>query len=96
MCQVRRRQVQERGWSYGVHLVPDRLELTSTEYGFGQLHLQRWLFWAEWRDMRGVRRRQVQELGWRCELQHLPGKLELTRAEHSFEQLHLQRRMVGG
>jgi len=96
LFQVRRRQVQERGWIYGLQQLPDRLDLTRTEYGFGQLHLQRWLFWAEWRDMRGVRRRQVQELGWRCELQHLPDKLELTRAEHSFEQLHLQRRMVGG
>ena len=95
MFQVRRRQVQERGWSYRVQQLPGGLELTRTEYGFGQLHLQRWLFWAEWRDMRDVRFRQVQERGWIYRVQQLPGELELVCAEHGFGRLHLQRWLVG-
>jgi hypothetical protein len=78
-----------------VQKLPSGLELTRTEYGFGQLHLQRWLFWAEWRDMHGVRRRQVQERGWIYQLQQLPGKLELAYAEYGFGQLHLQCGLVG-
>ena len=95
MFQVRRRQVQERNWIYRVHQLPGRLELTSTEYDFGQLHLQRWLFWAEWRDMHVVRFRQVQELGWIYELQELPGGLELASAEYGFGRLRLQGWLVG-
>ena len=95
MFQVRRRQVQGRNWIYRVQQLPDRLELTSTEYGFGQLHLQRWLVWAEWRDMRDVRLRQVQERGWIYRLQQLPGGLELASAEYGFGRLHLQGWLVG-
>jgi hypothetical protein len=95
MFPVRRRQVQERGWSYRVQQLPGGLELTRTEYGFGQLHVQRWLFWAEWRDMRGVRFRQVQERGWIYRVQQLPGELELACAEHGFGRLHLQGWLVG-
>ena len=75
--------------------LPDRLELTSTEYGFGQLHLQRWLFWSEWRGMRGVRFRQIQKRGWICRLQQLPDRLELACAEYVFVRLHLQGWLVG-
>ena len=95
MFQVRRRQVQERNWIYRVQQLPDRLELTSTEYGFGQLHLQRWLVWAEWRDMRGVRCRQVQEHGWIYRLHKLSSGLELASAEYGFDRLHLQSWLVG-
>ena len=95
MFQVRRRQVQARSWIYRVQQLPGRLELTSTEYGFGQLHLQRWLFWAEWRDMRVVRFRQVQEHGWIYRLQQLPGGLELASAEYGLGRLHLQGWLVG-
>ena len=95
MFQVRRRQVQERNWIYRVQQLPGRLELTSTEYGFGQLHLQRWLFWAEWRDMRGVRCRQVQEHGWIYRLHKLSSGLELASREYGFDRLHLQDWLVG-
>ena len=95
MFQVRYRQVQERGWSYRVQQLPGGLELTRTEYGFCQLHVQRWLFWAEWRDMRGVRRWQVQERGWIYRLQQLPGELELVCAEYGFGRLHLHGWLVG-
>jgi hypothetical protein len=78
-----------------VQQLPDRLELTSTEYGFGQLHLQGWIFWAEWRDMQGVRCRQIQKRGWICRLHQLPGRLELAFAEYGFGRLHLQRWLVG-
>ena len=95
MFQVRRRQVQERGWIYRVQQLSGGLELTSTEYCLGQLHLQGWLFWAEWRDMRGVRFRQVQERGWIYRLQQLPAGLELASSEYGFGRLHLQRWLVG-
>jgi hypothetical protein len=95
MFQVRRRQVQERNWIYRVQQLPGSLELTSTEYGFGQLHLQRWLFWAEWRDMRGVRCRQVQEHGWIYRLHKLSSGLELASREYGFDRLHLQDWLVG-
>ena len=90
MC---RRQVQERGWIYRVQQLSGGLELTRTEHGFGQLHLQGWLFWAEWRDMRGVRCRHVQERGWIYRLQQLPWGLELACAEYGFDRLHLQCRL---
>jgi hypothetical protein len=95
MFQVRRRQVQERGWNYRVQQLPGRLELTSTEYGFGQLHLQRWLFWAEWRDMHGMCFRQVQERGWIYRLHKLSSGLELTCVQYGFGRLHLQFGLVG-
>jgi hypothetical protein len=40
---VRRRQVQELGWIYQLQQLPGRLDLACAEYGFGRLHLQRWL-----------------------------------------------------
>jgi hypothetical protein len=95
MFPLRRKQVQERGWSYRVQQLPGGLELACAEYGFGQLHVQRWLFWAEWRDMYGVRRWQVQERGWIYQLQQLPGRLELACGEYCFGRLHLQHWLVG-
>ena len=78
MHEVRRRQVQECGWIYGVQHLRGGLELSCAEYGFGRLHLQFGLVGASWRAMFPLRRRQVQERGWIYPVQQLPGGLELA------------------
>ena len=86
---VRRGEVQERGWIYGVQHLRGGLELSCAEYSFGRLHLQFGLVGASWRAMFPVRRRQVQERGWIWSLRQLPGGLELRRTECGFGQLHV-------
>jgi hypothetical protein len=70
---VRRRQVQELSWLCELQQLPGKLELTSAEHSFEQLHLQRGLVGSRWRRMHGVLRRQVQERCWSYQLQQVSG-----------------------
>ena len=75
---VRRRQVQERCWSYQLHQLSGRLELAFAEHSSDRLPMHCRLFWRRWRHMHGMYRRKVEKRGRIQQLRRLPDKLRLS------------------